>query len=86
MDSSRVTRELRHIDEALRHIGGASRELGVSPEHLRTLEREGRIPPARRDFNGRVYSEFDIALLRSMGVGRRPRKLKRPEEVVGAAR
>jgi hypothetical protein len=48
------------------------------------LEWQGRIPSARRDFIGRIYSEFDIALLRSLGVGSRPRKLKRPEEVVGA--
>jgi hypothetical protein len=67
---------------ALYHIGGASRQLGVSPEHLRALERAGRIPQARRDFNGRVYTEFDIALLRSMGVGQRPRRLKQAEEVV----
>ena len=64
------------------HIGEAARRLSVTPKHLRVLEREGRIPPARRDFNGRVYSEFDIALLRSMGVGSRPRKLKRAEEVL----
>jgi MerR family regulatory protein len=64
------------------HIGEAARRLGVTPKHLRFLEREGRIPQARRDFNGRIYTEFDIALLRSMGVGSRPRKLKRAEEVV----
>jgi len=46
------------------------------------LEWQGRIPPARRDFNGRIYTEFDIALLRSIGVGQRPRKLRRAEEVV----
>jgi hypothetical protein len=46
------------------------------------LERKEKIPPARRDLNGRVYSEFDIALLRSMGVGSRPSKLKQPEEVL----
>lgn len=68
------------------HIGELARRLGCTPEHLRTLEREGRIPPARRDFNGRVYSEFDIALLRSMGVGQRPRRLRRAEEVLEAAR
>lgn len=68
------------------HIGEAARQLGVTPNHLRILEWQGRIPPARRDLNGRIYSEFDIALLRSMGVGQRPRKLKRAEEVVGAAR
>jgi MerR-like DNA binding protein len=61
MDSSRAT-------TALQHIGEVSRQLGVSPEHLRTLERQGRIPPARRDFNGRIYTPFDIELLRSMGV------------------
>jgi hypothetical protein len=75
VNSSRAT-------TAVWHIGGVSRQLGVSPEHLRTLEREGRIPPARRDFNGRVYSEFDIALLRALGVGSRPRRLKTAEEVV----
>jgi predicted site-specific integrase-resolvase len=58
------------------HIGEAARRLGVSAQHLRVLERQGRIPPTRRDYNGRIYSEFDIALLRSMGVGSRPRKLK----------
>jgi len=47
------------------------------------LEWQERIPPARRDFNGRVYSDFDVALLKSLGVGSRPRKLKAPEEVLG---
>ncbi len=65
------------------HITAAAKRLSVTPTHLRALEKEGRIPPARRDFNGRVYSEFDIALLRSLGVGRRPRRLKQPQEVVG---
>jgi hypothetical protein len=55
----------------------------VDPHHLRMLEWQGRIPPARRDYNGRIYSEFDIALLRSMGVGTRPRRLKSAEEVLG---
>jgi DNA-binding transcriptional MerR regulator len=65
------------------HISEAAKELGVNPQYLRMLEREGRILPARRDFNGRIYSEFDIALLKSLGVGSRPQKLKRPEEVFG---
>ena len=65
------------------HISEAAKELGVNPQYLRTLEWEGRIPPARRDFNDRIYSEFDIALLKSMGVGQRPRKLKRAEDVLG---
>jgi DNA-binding transcriptional MerR regulator len=50
---------------------------------LRALEREGRVPPARRDLNGRIYSDFDMALLKSLGVGSRPHKLKTPEEVLG---
>jgi DNA-binding transcriptional MerR regulator len=78
VDTSRPTTRIYHIGEA-------SRQLSVSPEHLRTLEREGRIPPARRDFNGRIYSDLDLALLRVMGVGRRPRKLKRAEEVLEVA-
>jgi DNA-binding transcriptional MerR regulator len=66
------------------HISEAAKELGCTPQHLRILEWQGRIPPARRDLNGRVYSEFDIALLKSLGIGSRPRRLKRPEEVLGA--
>jgi DNA-binding transcriptional MerR regulator len=64
------------------HISEAARRLGVTPHHLRILEWEGRIPPARRDFNGRIYSEFDIALLKALGIGSRPRRLKSAEEVV----
>ncbi len=65
------------------HISEAAKRLNVSPQHLRMLEWQGRIPPARRDFNGRIYTDFDVALLRNMGVGSRPRKLKQPEEVLG---
>lgn len=65
-------------------ISEAARRLGVTPQHLRMLEWGGRIPAARRDFNGRIYSEFDIALLQGMGVGSRPARLKSAEEVVGA--
>jgi DNA-binding transcriptional MerR regulator len=72
--------------DSVMHIGAAAKRLGVTPQHLRVLEWEGRIPPARRDFNGRSYTEFDIALLRSIGVGSRPKKLKRAEEVIGAVR
>jgi DNA-binding transcriptional MerR regulator len=64
------------------HITEAARRLGVTPYYLRLLESQGRIPPARRDYNGRVYTEFDIAILRAMGVGQRPRRLKTAEEVV----
>lgn len=69
--------------DSVTRISEAARQLDVTPQHLRMLEWQGRIPPAHRDFNGRVYSEFDIALLRRMGVGSRPRKLKRAEEVLG---
>ena len=67
------------------HISDTAARLSVSPGYLRMLEKTGRIPPARRDLNGRVYSEFDIAMLKALGVGSRPRKLKRAEEVVGAS-
>lgn len=63
------------------HISEAARRLSVSPAYLRLLEKQGRIPMARRDPNGRVYSSLDIALLRALGVGSRPRKLKNPREV-----
>lgn len=68
------------------HISEAARRLGVTPHHLRVLEWQGRIPPARRDFNGRIYSEFDIALLQAMGVGARPRRLKPATEILESTR
>ena len=68
--------------EANVRISEAAQRLGVSPHYLRLLEWEGIVPPVRRDYGGRIYTEFDLALLRSMGVGQRPRKLKRAEEVV----
>ena len=67
------------------HISAAARSLGVSPTYLRALEAQSRIPAARRDQNGRIYTTFDIELLRAMGVGQRPHKLKRAEEVLGAS-
>ena len=74
------------MDCTILHIGEAARRLSVTPKHLRVLEREGRIPRARRDLNGRIYSEFDIALLRSMGVGSRPRRLKTAQAVLEESR
>jgi DNA-binding transcriptional MerR regulator len=68
------------------HIGEAAQWLGVSPKRLRVLEREGRVPAARRDVFGRVYSEFDLLLLKSMGVGQRPRRLKSTQEILEQAR
>jgi hypothetical protein len=58
------------------HIAEAASQLGVTPHYLRVLEKQGRIPVARRDLNGRIYSPGDIVNLRGMGIGRRPRKLK----------
>jgi DNA-binding transcriptional MerR regulator len=69
--------------ERVVHISEAAYRLRVTPTYLRALEAQGRIPPARRDFNGRVYSDFDVALLKSLGVGSRPRKLKTPQEALG---
>jgi DNA-binding transcriptional MerR regulator len=68
------------------HIGAASRELGVTPEYLRLLERRGRVPRARRDWNGRVYGETDLRFLKALGVGFRPRRLKTAAEALEAAR
>lgn len=70
--------------DARLHITEAARRLHVTPNYLRILERQGRIPPARRDFNGRVYTPVDIALLRSLGIGTHPIRLKSVKEVLGA--
>ena len=73
------------MEKAFR-ISEAAKRLGVTPHHLRVFEWKQVIPPVQRDYNGRVYTEFDIALLRAMGVGRNPRRLKRPEDALKAAR
>ena len=72
------------MNDVLR-ISEVAKQLQVSPHYLRLLEWEGRVPPDHRDFNGRIYTSFDVALLRSMGVGTRPRKLKRAEDVLEAS-
>jgi DNA-binding transcriptional MerR regulator len=64
------------------HISDAAVRLDISPGYLRMLEKTGRIPPARRDYNGRIYSEADIALMRALGVGSRPRRLRRIDDLV----
>jgi DNA-binding transcriptional MerR regulator len=68
------------------HIGEAARRLGVTPHHLRVMEYRGRIPRARRDLNGRIYSELDIAILKALGIGRRPHRLKAAGELLETAR
>jgi hypothetical protein len=67
------------------HIGATAKRLWVTPRHSRVLERKRRVLPATRTFDGPVCSESDIALLRSMGVGSRPPRLKQPEEVMKVA-
>ncbi len=74
---------LKEPKEAEIRISEAARRLGVTAIYLRLLERQGRIPPARRDPGGRVYSETDIALLRALGVGSHPGKLKGVNELFG---
>ena len=66
---------------ALIRIGEAARCLGVTPTHLRALEHAGRILSAKRDFNGRIYSPVDIALLRALGIGTYPKRLRSVEEL-----
>jgi DNA-binding transcriptional MerR regulator len=66
-----------------RYIGDICRELGVTPRYLRRLEAQGFVPRANRDALGRIYSPGDVALLKALGVGARPQRLKTIEEVAG---
>ena len=69
------------MDGQLR-ISETASELGVTPGYLRLLEKQGRIPAARRDaFGARTYSKLDIAILRGMGIGS-GRRLRSPEELL----
>lgn len=63
-------------------IGEAARRLGVTPQYLRWAEAKGKIPGPRMVLGQRAYSEADVALLRRVGVGSKPRKLKPAEEVL----
>ncbi len=66
------------------HIGDVADALDVTARYIRKLEAQGSIPRAQRDARGfRVYTEADLELLRSLGVGSRPRRLRQPEEVIG---
>ncbi len=62
-------------------IAIAARRLGVSPHYLRLLERQGRVPPARRIPGARVYNEQEVDYLRALGVGGGLRRLRRVEDV-----
>ncbi len=64
----------------------AAKESAVSPQYLGMLERQGRLPPARRYFNGRVYMRFDVALLNRRDAGSCPDRLRTAEEALGAKR
>ena len=46
-------------------ISDVARRLGFSADHIRDLEKSGRIPPALRDTNGhRRYTQDDLERLR----------------------
>jgi DNA-binding transcriptional MerR regulator len=63
-------------------IGEAAEALGVTTRYLRKLEAQGATPRVGRDARGfRIYAEADLELLRSIGVGTRPRKLRSPKHV-----
>ena len=48
-------------------IAAVARKLGVSADYLRSLEKDGRIPPALRDINGhRRFFPEDVDRLRSV--------------------
>ena len=67
-------------------IGHVARSLGVTAHYLRLLEWEERVPKASYDRAGRFYTEADIELLKAMGVGSKPRRLRSVDEVRGAMR
>ncbi|MBA2691483.1 MAG: MerR family DNA-binding transcriptional regulator [Rubrobacter sp.] len=63
-------------------IGEAAKALDVTPRYIRKLEAQGLIPRAKRDARGfRVYARSDLDLLKKLGVGSRPRRLRRIEEL-----
>ena len=68
-------------------VSEAARQLGLSSaDWLRQGEKRGLLPRARRSLNGhRYYTAADVDLLRRLGVGSRPRRLKRAEDVLEVA-
>jgi DNA-binding transcriptional MerR regulator len=69
-------------DQGLMRISECARRLGVSAQYIRFLEAEGKIPPARRFFGERVFSQSDVDRLKAMGIGSGQRL--RPFAEVGA--
>jgi hypothetical protein len=63
-------------------ISYVANQLDITPHYLRMLEWEGRIPKVNYDRVGRFYTESDVKLLRAMGVGTHPQKLRRVEDVL----
>jgi DNA-binding transcriptional MerR regulator len=62
-------------------IGEAADALGVTSRYLRKLEAQASTPRVERDARGyRIYAEADLEVLRCIGVGTRPRKLRSPED------
>ena len=51
----------------LYNVSEVARELGMSESWLRSAEKRGKIPRARRDLNGwRIYTAEDIKALRAL--------------------
>jgi hypothetical protein len=63
-------------------ISYVANQLGVTPHYLRMLEWEGRIPEVNYDRLGRFHTDSNFKLLRAMGVGTHPQKLRRVEDVL----
>ena len=55
--------------------GEAGRRTNLVPEHRWTLKREVPIHPVRRYFKDHIYSELNLALLRTIRKAQRPRRL-----------
>ncbi len=66
------------------NVAQAAQELGVSESYLRTLGNTGQLGVLRRRHSGGqpIYSAMDIRVMKKMGVGRRPRRLRSHSEAV----
>ena len=67
-------------------ISEVAREVEVSEGWLREGDKRGSLPAARPDeHNHRVYTASDVTLLKAMGCGQRPRRLKSSKEAAQEA-
>ncbi len=66
------------------NVAQAALELGVSESYLRTLGNTGQLGVLRRRHHGGqpIYSAMDIRVMKKMGIGRRPRRLRSHSEAV----